>query len=190
MPSSGSLQVEYATVTELTDFITYAIESISLEFSQWDEEYMRGPGLYFVVVTGVHSGSYADALGDNRWPIGTCRVVTDDLDEFVEAARPVAHTRDGAIIISADGTVQEQMVRIKSQSDRDEMVAGTSIESADWMGTKHLSAVEISLREEVLVAITLSEEDGRMTIFKDGGYDDFQRDELGGVWRSTEGFEN
>ncbi|MDZ7731450.1 MAG: hypothetical protein U5K37_11860 [Natrialbaceae archaeon] len=46
--------MEYTTVAELIDFITYAVESISLEFDRWEEEYVRGPGLYFVDVTGVH----------------------------------------------------------------------------------------------------------------------------------------
>ena len=97
---SDPLRVEYTTVTELIASIAYAIESISLTFDRWDEEYVRGPGLYFVVVTGTHSGAYADALGENTWPTETCRVVTENLDGFVEAARAVGSTRDGAIIIS------------------------------------------------------------------------------------------
>ena len=177
------LRVEYTTVTELTDFITYAIESISLGFDRWGQEYVRGPGLYFVVVTGVHSGQYADPLGENTWPTETCRVVTDDLDRFVEAARTVGLTRDGAVIISTDGTIQKQMVRIKSQSDTDTEAASTTVNYADWMGTKHVSVIKVSVREEVVAAITLSEENGRMSLFEDGDYDDYQRDELGGVWR-------
>ncbi|WP_234972362.1 diadenylate cyclase [Halobaculum gomorrense] len=173
-------------MTELTDFITYAIESISLGFDRWGQEYVRGPGLYFVVVTGVHSGQYADPLGENMWPTETCRVVTDDLDRFVEAAQTVGLRRDGAVIISTDGTVQEQMVRIKSQSDTGADATSRTVKYADWMGTKHLSAIEVSVREEVVAAITLSEENGRMSIFKDGDYDDYQRDELGGTWRPTD----
>lgn len=181
------LRVEYTTVSELIDFITYAVESISLGFDRWNEEYVRGPGLYFVLVTGVHSGGYADPLGENTWPIATCRVVMEDLDGFVKAAETVGHTRDGAIIISTDGTVQEQMVRIKSQSDSEKQKIGEgTVEYADWMGTKHLSAIEASLRKEVVAAITLSEENGRMSVFQDGKYDDYQRDELGGVWRPTD----
>lgn len=179
--------MEYTTVAELIDFITYAIESISLGFDRWDEEYIRGPGLYFVVVTGVHSEAYADPLGENTWPTETCRVVTENLDGFVEAAETVGHTRDGAVIISTDGTIQEQMVRIKSQSDSEKQVTGGgTVDYADWMGTKHLSAIEVSVREEVVAAITLSEENGRMSVFENGKYDDYQRDELGGVWRPTD----
>ena len=51
------------------------------------------------------------------------------------------------------------------------------------MGTKHLSAIEISVYEEVVAAIILGEENGRMSVFEDGEYDDYQRDELGGKWR-------
>lgn len=77
------------------------------------------------------------------------------------------------------------MVRIKSPTDNEAEVTET-IEYADWMGTKHLSAIEVSVREEVVAAITLSEEDGRMTVFEDGDYNDYQRDELGGVWRPSD----
>jgi DNA integrity scanning protein DisA with diadenylate cyclase activity len=35
----------------------------------------------------------------------------------------------------------------------------------------------------VLWAVTLSEEDGRVTTFLDGNYRDYERDELGGRWR-------
>ena len=96
--------MEYTTVAELIESITYAIESLSLGFDRWDQEYVRGSGLYFVVVTGVHSGAYANPLGENTWPTETCRVVTENVDVFVEVARTVGFTRDGAIIISTDGT--------------------------------------------------------------------------------------
>ena len=129
-------------VTELTELITYAIESISLGFNRWDEEHVRGPGLYFVVVTGVHAGDYADPLGENTWPTDTCQVVTEDLDGFVEEARTVGRTRDGAVTVSTDGTIQRQMVRIKSRSDGEANEVDTEIEYADWMGTKHLSPIE------------------------------------------------
>jgi diadenylate cyclase len=183
MADPDPLRVEYTTVRELTDFLMYAVESISLSFDRWEEEHVRGPGLYFVIVTGVHSGSYADSLGENRWPTETCQVVSKDLDRFVEAARNVGFTRDGAVIISTDGTIQEQMVRIKSQSDVGE---GNTIEYADWMGTKHLSAIEASVRSEVVAAVTLSEENGRVSVFQDGDYEDYKRAELGGVWRPSE----
>lgn len=176
------LRVEYTTVPELIELITYAVESVSLDFDRWGEEYATGPSLYFVLVSGVHSGTYADPLGDNTWPVETCRVVTEDLDGFVDAARTVGFNCDGAIVVSTDGTLQRQMVRIKSLSASEE----ATIEYASWMGTKHLSAVEASVRAEVVVAITLSEENGRMTIFNDGEYDDYRRDELGGVWRPTD----
>lgn len=35
-----------------------------------------------------------------------------------------------------------------------------SIEYFDWMGTKHLSAVEISVRPDILAAVTRSEKNG------------------------------
>lgn len=108
-----------------------------------------------------------------------------DVTEF-RFNSPVGLARDGAVIISTDGTIQEEMVRIKSQSDTDAEATSTTVNYADWMGTKHLGAIEVSVREEVVAAITLSEENGRMSIFKNGDYDDYQRDELGGVWRPAD----
>lgn len=180
------LRVAYTTVVELTELVTYAVESISLGFERWEEPYVRGPSLYFVIVAGVHSGEYADSLGDNRWPVETCRIVDSDLDPFVDAARTVAFERDGAILVSTDGTIQQQMVRIKSPGS--EQCAGKqeSVEYADWMGTKHLSAAEISVREDVWAAVTLSEESGRVTVFRDGEFDDYKREELGSRWRAVE----
>jgi hypothetical protein len=178
------LHVDYATVPELIELITYAVESISLDFDRWDEPYVRGPSLYFVLVSGTHTREYADPLGENTWPVGTCRVATEDLDAFVAAAESVAFECDGAVVISADGTLQEQMVRVKSPNTS--TADGMEVEYADWMGTKHLSAVESSVREEVLAAVTLSEETGRVTVFENGDYMDFQREELGGLWRPAE----
>jgi hypothetical protein len=176
-----SLKVEYATIPQLTDTLAYVAESLSVEFDRWDEAYVSGPSLYFVVVSDVYIDEYADALGVNKWPVDVCRSVSDSHDAFVDAARDVAFSCDGAVVIAADGTIQEQMVRIKSPGV--EAKHSDRIDHADWMGTKHLSAVEASVREEVLVAVTVSEEDGRVTIFRNGTFDDYQRDEIGGRWR-------
>lgn len=186
MGNDDPLRVAYTTVGELAELVTYAVESISLGFERWDEAYVRGPSLYFVLVAGVHSGEYADSLGENQWPTGTCRVVDRDLDTFVDAARTVAFERDGAVLVSTDGTIQRQMVRIKSPGSEQFAEEQESVEYADWMGTKHLSAAEISVREDVWAAVTLSEETGRVTVFRDGRFEDYQRDELGGRWRLGE----
>lgn len=181
-PNDEEFRAEHATTAELANLLTDVAESLSLDFDGWDEPYVRGPSLYFVVVADVRIDDYADPLGANRWPIEICRVATDNLESFVQAASEVAFNRDGAVVITADGTMQEQMFRIRSPGG--EMVARhPGIEYADWMGTKHLSALEASIREEVLVAVTLSEEDGRVTVFEDGTYEDYERDELGGRWR-------
>jgi DNA integrity scanning protein DisA with diadenylate cyclase activity len=174
--------VQYATGRDLVRLITYAAESVSLGFDRWDEPYVRGPSLYFLVVAGVNANVYADPLGENTWPVERCRIVSEDLERFVEAARAVAFEKDGAIVVSADGTVHEQMVRVKSLA-ADGGEPGRRVETADWMGTKHLSAAEASVRDEVVATVTLSEEDGRVTRFEDGTFEDHRRDELGGPWR-------
>jgi DNA integrity scanning protein DisA with diadenylate cyclase activity len=57
---------------------------------------------------------------------------------------------------------------------------------ADWMGARHMSAVDTSTRDPVVAAVTLSEEDGRVTVFEDGAYEDATRDALGGDWRGDD----
>lgn len=41
------------------------------------------------------------------------------------------------------------------------------------------------MRDEVLAAVTVSEENGRVSVFKEGAYEDYQRDEIGGRWHSN-----
>ncbi|MFB6296430.1 MAG: hypothetical protein ABEH66_06285 [Halobacteriales archaeon] len=173
---------KYATSQDLMDQIRYTAESLSMEFDQWDEQYVSGPSLYCLIVAEVNFADYTDPLGENKWPVERCRVATESPDAFTKVARDVATSRDGAVIMTGDGTIQEQMVRVRSPSPG-EVQDVDSLTFADWMGTKHMSALETSLREDVLWAITLSEEDGRVTTFLDGTYQDYPREEIGGRWR-------
>jgi hypothetical protein len=173
---------QYATSQELMDQIRYSAETLSMEFTQWGEQYVSGPGLYFLVVADVNFTNYTDPLGGNRWPTERCQVVTDAPEAFTKVARDVAFSRDGAVIVTGDGTIQEQMVRVRNPSAADMERVG-DLEYPDWMGTKHLSALETSTRPEVLWAVTLSEENGRVTTFLDGTYQDYPRHEIGGRWR-------
>ena len=172
----------YATSQELMDQIRYTAESLSMEFNRWGEQHVSGPSLYLLIVSEVSFDAYTDAMGANKWPTDRCRLVTESPDRFTEVARDVAFSRDGAIIVTGDGTVQEQMVRVRSPS-REYIETFDNLEYADWMGAKHMSALETSIREEVLWVITLSEEDGRVTTFLDGTYQDYPREEIGGRWR-------
>ncbi|MFB6101816.1 MAG: DNA integrity scanning protein DisA nucleotide-binding domain protein [Haloplanus sp.] len=191
MADEARLTIEYADhapVTELIDIITYCVEGVSLEFDRWDDPYVQGPGLYFVIVAGTSIAGYADSMGDNRWPIDACRQVDADHDAFFEAAQTVAIEHDGAVVVTVDGTIHEQMVRLKDLSPEDlaELDDIQSVNYADWMGARHMSAVDTSARDEVVATITLSEEDGRVTVFQNGDYVDYQHESLGGVWRGDE----
>ena len=53
MEEPHSLDVQYSTVPRLTELVTYAAESISLGFERWEEEFVRGPSRYLVLVAGV-----------------------------------------------------------------------------------------------------------------------------------------
>ena len=173
---------KYATSQELMDQIRYTAESLSLSFDQWDEQYVSGPSLYVLIVAEVNFGAYTDPLGENEWPVDRCRVATESPEAFTKVTRDVAFSQDGAVVVTGDGTIQRQMVRVRSLS-AEEIAEIDDLKYADWMGTKHMSALETSLRDDVLWAITLSEEDGRVTTFLDGTYQDYPREEVGGRWR-------
>lgn len=185
-----SLAIPYAdhdVVAELVDVIAYCAESVSRSFEGWDDPRARGPGLYFVIVAGTSVADYADPMGANRWPVDQCRIVEPGNGGFFEAASEVAFEADGAVIVSVDGVVMEQMVRLKDLSTEElDALDVKAVEYRDWMGARHMSAVDTSLREEVVAAVTLSEEDGRVTVFADGTYDDVAYEELGGKWQVSE----
>ena len=176
---------KYATSQDLMDQIRYVAESLSLDFDKWGEQYVRGPSLYFLVVAETDFEGYTDSLGDNTWPTDRCKIVFDSSEAFRRVAEDVAYSRDGAIIVTGDGTIQKQLVRVRSPS-REEISAVGELDFPDWMGTKHMSALETSLRENVLWAITLSEKNGRVTTYINGTYQDYPHDEIGGRWRPTE----
>lgn len=173
---------KYATSQDLMDQIRYVAETLSMEFDKWDDQYVSGPSLYFLVVAETDFEEYTDPLGENIWPTDRCKIVPDSPEAFRRVAEDVAFSRDGAIIVTGDGTVQRQMVRVRSPNHA-EVPAVEGLEYPDWMGTKHMSALETSLRRNVLWAITLSEEDGRVTTYLDGTYQDYPREEIGGRWR-------
>lgn len=180
MVDAHPLDVAYEAhdgVAEMIDVLRFAIEDVSLGFDRWDDPQIRGPGLYVAVVAGRSVREYADAMGENRWPVDRCRTILDD--DLFETASEVATTRDGAVVVSVDGVVQEQMVRFRSHATPDAAYA-------EWMGSRHMSALDVSAHEDVVVTLTLSAESGRVTRFVDGQYDSRKREELGGRWRARE----
>ena len=166
-------------VQELLNAVRDCLEDISLSFDRWDEPYVKGPGMYVAVVCGTSVAPYADPMGDNRWPVEECRNVFDGENEFRVAAGEVARHADGAVVVGVDGTIQEQMVRFNYRPGDD----NGDVTYADWMGSRHMSAADTSAREEVVAAVTLSEETGRVSAFHDGEFSDATRAELGGSWR-------
>ena len=182
MSSPDSTRLRYESSQETIDRLRYTCETLSLGFDRWEQQHIGGPSLYFVVAANVDFVDHTDPLGENRWPVSRCDVVTNSSNTFVQAAQDVAFSCDGAVLIAGDGTIHEQMVRVRTPYLNQSK--GTTVDNyAGWMGTKHLSALEISTREEVLGAVTLSSEDGRVTTFRDGSYEDSLREEFGGRWR-------
>ncbi len=168
---------DHERVRRLIDAIRYCLEGLSLAFDGWDEPRTKGPGMYVAVVAGRSIADHADPMGTNRWPVAESHDVLADLDSFSEAATDVALSNDGAVVVSVDGVVQEQMVRFRDLPEADAAYA-------DWMGTRHMSALDTSKRESIVATLTLSQESGRVTLFRDGTYDSVERDALAARWRT------
>lgn len=152
--------------------IERCVKDISLGFDRWDDPYARGPGLYFVVARDSVD-EFVGPMGTNYWPVADCSSIFDETDTFLEAAQSVALSCDGAVVVGIDGTVVADMVRV-DQPSTTESRRLEDLPYAGWMGARHMSALETSTRPEVAAAITLSEEDGRVTVFTDGTFEDSQ----------------
>lgn len=183
MGQTSDVTIQYQThnrVKRLCDVVYYHLESISIAFDRWEEPYVFGPGLYVAIVVGPSLESYADPMGDNRWPADAPQDVLASEDGFTDAMDEVAFDRDGAMIISVDGIVSRQFVRFRSVD------TPGAIEYADWMGSRHMSALDISTRPDVIATMTLSQESGRVTRFEAGSYRSVERSDLGGRWRTRQ----
>jgi diadenylate cyclase len=138
--------------------------------------------------SGRSVAGYADTMGANRWPVDVCGNILANIDDCHAATSKVARSRDGGVVVGIDGTVLEQMVRFRNV-DGDSLPSEVSLADiayADWMGARHMSAYEQSLRPEVVATVTLSEETGRVTVFEAGEYETVPRSSLGEPWRATE----
>ncbi|QWC18115.1 diadenylate cyclase [Halorubrum sp. 2020YC2] len=174
---------DHERVREVVDRLTYCAGHVSVSFDGWEEPHVKGPGLYFAVIGDSDYGAYADPMGDNRWPRDACSSVFDE-GGFAAAAESVSVTQDGGIVVAVDGEIETQMVRFRDLGTRDEeadLVDDVSYEP--WMGSRHMSAIETSVRPEVVATVTLSEETGRVSVFRDGEADSMRREEIGGRWR-------
>jgi hypothetical protein len=183
--SADPLDIEYRSherVQELIDRIRGCMEDISLSFERWGEPYVTGPGLYFAIVSGPTVRNHADPMGGNRWPGATNRDVLADVDSFYEATAEVARTRDGAVVVSVDGVVQEQLVRFRTFPSDSSRSPDHASQYADWMGSRHMSALDTSARPDVVTTMTLSEETGRVTVFEEGEYSTTPREQLSRTW--------
>ena len=180
MNESDPLDIAYgdhAPVRELVGVVEFCAETIGVAFDRWDEPRVHGPGLYVAVVSGNSVRGYADVMGENQWPTEVADRVLPDVFAFYEAAAEVARARDGAVVVGVDGTVLPQMVRFRNPSE-----GQSDAEYADWMGTRHMSALDTSAREEVVATVTLSAENGRVTTFRDGEFVTRSREELDRKW--------
>lgn len=173
--------------TAVLDRLRRCVGAVSLAFGRWNDPHAQGPGLYFVVedapVDGTAEGDaneFTDPMGANRWPVEDCPSVFADEDSLFEAARRVAFGCDGAVVVHRDGTIEAGMVRLR-QLTATERAGIDDLPYTGWMGARHMSALETSTRGAVFAVVTLSEEDGRVTVFRNGGFDDIRRDAVDAI---------
>lgn len=186
MAPPDRLDVDYRShdrVQRLIDVVRFCLEGVGLSVDRWDEPDVRGPGLYFAVVSGQSVADYADAMGTNRWPTDAPDDVLADVDGFSRAASTVARSRDGAVVVGVDGIVQEQLVRFRDLPSTAPDGAERPVRYADWMGARHMSAADTSARDAVVTTLTLSGESGRVTVFEDGAFDSTERGDVARRWR-------
>lgn len=167
---------DHPRVDELIDRLRYTLEHISLGFDRYGEHRVVGPGMYFAVVIGPSVRTFADQMGHNRWPADQPRDAFESEEHFVQAASEVAYTCDGAVVVSIDGIANFQLVRFRMVN------ISADLHYAPWMGARHMSALDISTRSNVVATLTLSEESGRVSVFENGAYESWQRSEFGNRW--------
>lgn len=181
MTNSNNLTIPYARhsrVERLRDVLQYHVESIALGFDRWGEARVHGPGLYLAIVVGPKIADYADPMGNNRWPTERSRDALSHSDDFANALKDVAYTADGAVVVSVDGIVSDQLVRFNS------LGSTADLEYAPWMGSRHMSALDISTRPDVVTTMTLSQESGRVTRFENGTFESVEFENLGEPYRA------
>ena len=177
MPPPDALAFDFWShdrVRHLEAIVRYSLEGIATAYGRFDGTEGPSPGAYLAVVSGHSVADYADPMGENHWP-EEGREPLWDLDAFYASLERVASTCDGAVVVSVDGVVNRQLVRFRSPD--------VHLEYAPWMGARHMSALDISTREEVVVALTLSQESGRVTRFRDGTFESVTPDRFGERWR-------
>jgi diadenylate cyclase len=74
-----------------------------------------------------------EPMGTNRWQIERCASVFSSLNARSETARRVASDCDCAVVVHNDGTIEEDMVRLKQLSTA-ESEQTDSLPYAGWMG--------------------------------------------------------
>lgn len=166
-----------ADVEAILERIKGCVKDVSLGFERWAEPRVHGPGLYFVVGRDPMD-EFAVPMGRNRWSTEDCPTVFAETDALLETARNVALSSDGAVVVHSNGEIEENMVRVEQRARVDSRRTD-DLPYAGWMGARHMSALETSTRDEVTAAITLSEEDGRVTVFTDGTFEDVPATSLG-----------
>ncbi|MDY6770452.1 MAG: diadenylate cyclase [Candidatus Nanohaloarchaea archaeon] len=162
-------------------------KQLSADFEPFDDEeeqkHIKGPGLYVVFYKGHdmdEDGIAEPMTGEgNVWhdlseDDDTTRYIQDPIEEQYDEWEEAAYD-DGAIVVFMNGKLHPYMMNLYTPPEdvRDEV----NYQNKDG-GTRHTSAAQNSARDEILTAITLSEERGDVTVFEDGEAEEYVREEF------------
>lgn len=165
-------------VQQWTERIETFAKRLSAEFPDYGGDNVEGNSLYIIFYKESNlSDIVSDIMKDNVWSdLDKPRYIHGDeetlYEEFQELADP-DNDYDGASAIFMNGRIHEKMLRIRDPDDELKEQARYSNKE----GTKHISAAYTAVRDEVLKVITLSGKDGRVTVFEDGEFDEYRRNE-------------
>lgn len=180
MDDPPTLEISYGdheVVKRLREQLRSYLEAVALGFDRWGEDRVFGPGAYVAIVIGPSLTRFADPMGNNRWPADAPTDLHADPDGCFEAFETTTYNCDGALVVAVDGIVFPQFVRFRDVDHP------TSQSYADWMGARHMSALDVSAHPEVVATLTLSQESGRITVFQDGSYESTVYEQLGDPWQ-------
>lgn len=179
---SDKLSANYSNDQRVERWVQRVIECarrMSYEYKNYgkyeddDDVARKGPGLYVAFVSAATIADIADQPNPNVWYDSDPRYVDDDC--LYKELRTVAQTQDQAVVIWMNGRVHEYNVRFLPPAPE----RRSNVTYPDERGTRHQSAAETSIRDEIVMTLTVSEEDGTVMTFWDGEADrTYQRPEI------------
>lgn len=150
--------------------IDYA-KDLSAAFEAYGEDNTKGPGLYVAFVSSDAVAEFADQPIANAWyerdePRYVHDAIRDEeaAEEFYGELEQVANEMDQAVVVWMNGRLHGYNVRFLPPNEE----LREQVDYEADRGTRHQSAAETAIRDDIVMTLTLSEEDGAVTTFREG----------------------